>query len=518
MADDDSFESVYTRLEGDKQPYIRAAKECADLTIPSQFPSWDGMVVDELMLPYTDLGSRGVNNLASKLMLSLFPLDTPFFELAAENELELIQILIQDLGEGSEVDNAKEILDFWFDSIERLISKQIDKKGMRRTILQTLLQLLITGNCLLVFSSEGKLKLFKLYDYVVKRDIYGTPLFICIKQVVRFDELNDELRDIIYSKIEFKDDKKEIAIYTAVRFEDKKYHWNMEVDKKKIYDEDTVYDLNPFLPVRIGDTERDYSFSFVYEQALSDLTFLNKSIEKYRQIIAAISRTILFNDPLGGNNIQDIANAEDLDIISGRADYITTMQIDKRVDLASMLENIETLKRDVQLQFLMSLGVQRQAERVTAYEIHQLASNLNESLGGLYSDLVSELQQPLLDLIAMYLADNDELPDLNNLDVKPVVTAGLSGIGRNIEYQSMLAWLQNLPEMSMQFINWEVFTRRSARLAGVEVEGMIKTSMQVEQERQQAMMEQMAMQSAAPIANNATKPMAEPMGGEIPNE
>jgi hypothetical protein len=511
---DGSFEYAYGELENDKQPYIQAAYECAMVTKPSQFPRMGSVKgTPDIVLPYTSIGGKAVDNLASKLMLSLFPLTTSFFEIATDDPEKLISEIISQLGDSEDSrKQAKEMLDFWFDSVEKLISSQLDTQRMRQAILQALTQLIISGNCLLVFSDDADLKVFRLYDYVVKRDIYGNPSFICIKQDVRIDDLDDETKTRIMGLDDFlRPSSEEIVIYTAIERIDDKYIWNMEFNKQRIY-EDRKFDINPFIALRVGFDDGDYGYSFVYEQALSDLTYLNSLIESHRKLIKAMSRTILFNDPLGGNEIEDVAEAKDFDVISGNAQYITTLQIEKRADLAALQDSIDRLKRDIQLTFLMTAGVQRSGERVTAFEIQQLTNDLNESIGGLYSDLVNELQHPLLDLIADQLYRMDKLPNLRELDIKLTVTAGLHGIGRNIEFQSMITWLQTLPETTLAYINWEIFTRRSARLAGVKIDGLIKTMVEVKQEQEQAMMQQMALQASAPVANNMSKNMG------VPNE
>ena len=41
---------------------------------------------NDLYQPYQSVGSRGVNNLASKLLLLLFPPNSPFFRLSVDSE------------------------------------------------------------------------------------------------------------------------------------------------------------------------------------------------------------------------------------------------------------------------------------------------------------------------------------------------------------------------------------------------------------------------------------------------
>ena len=64
---------VYDRLSQDRDNYTQRAEKCATYTIPQLFPkeSDDGGTSYEP--PYNSVGARGLNNLASKLLLSLLP-------------------------------------------------------------------------------------------------------------------------------------------------------------------------------------------------------------------------------------------------------------------------------------------------------------------------------------------------------------------------------------------------------------------------------------------------------------
>lgn len=517
------FEKLYAELEGEKYPYIYKAKECADFTIPSAFPDFDGDNIDEIVLPYSSLGGRGVSNLAAKLMSSLFPINTPFFELEAENENALIDLRIQNILAQIEADVgqididkigdvAKDDIKRWFNSMELLIGKQIETKRMRSVLQKTLIQLIIAGNCLLVFTENARLKMYKLHNYVVRRDlITGEPIFIAIKEEFCIDELDEDMKERIEPLLENKrsfynkNDKQYEEMYTAVERRGSKYYWNVEVNKNKVFEEDVVYDKNPFLALRFTSSEGNYSFSFVHEQALGDLKNLNKTIKDEMEIIRAAARLLFLIDPFSGNSAEDLAKAKNGDFVSGKADGVQALQIDKRADLSTITNKIETLKRELQLQFLMTQGVQRSGERVTAFEISQLAQELDISIGGIYSDMVEELQQPLLNLISEYLTAQDIVPDLKALKVEPIVTAGLAGIGRSIDLSNLVQWLSGQPEPALQYVDWGVYARRSASLAGIKLDSLIKSQQQVDAERMAAMEQQAALNAAAPVASNLTK-------------
>ena len=67
-----SLQTQYRLLEQSRWEFLEAGHKCSVLTIPSVQPR-ENMSRTELPNNFQSVGARGVNNLSSKLMLSLFP-------------------------------------------------------------------------------------------------------------------------------------------------------------------------------------------------------------------------------------------------------------------------------------------------------------------------------------------------------------------------------------------------------------------------------------------------------------
>ena len=80
-----SIESQYQKMEIDREIYLERARESAELTIPYLVPEQGSTSATNYPTPYQAVGSRGVMNLASKLMLALFPPQAPFFRLDVDD-------------------------------------------------------------------------------------------------------------------------------------------------------------------------------------------------------------------------------------------------------------------------------------------------------------------------------------------------------------------------------------------------------------------------------------------------
>ena len=82
----------YETLKEKRIQYLDRARICSELTIPALIPEEGFNHTSELYTPFQSVGARGVNNLASKLLLLLLPPNSPFFRLSisgkAKQELE----------------------------------------------------------------------------------------------------------------------------------------------------------------------------------------------------------------------------------------------------------------------------------------------------------------------------------------------------------------------------------------------------------------------------------------------
>ena len=107
----------YQYLVTDRQPFLDAARECSALTIPYLLPEDDLASGGALPIPWQSQGSRGVNVLSAKLMLSLFPINTSFFKLQI-NDAEIAAIPNVDAQVRSEIDLS-------LSKMEKMIMQQI---------------------------------------------------------------------------------------------------------------------------------------------------------------------------------------------------------------------------------------------------------------------------------------------------------------------------------------------------------------------------------------------------------
>jgi len=158
--------------------------------------------------------------------------------------------------------------------------------------------------------------------------------------------------------------------------------------------------------------------------------------------------------------------------------------------------------------FLLQSSVQRNADRVTATEIREVAQELDQTLGGIFSGMARDIQIPLVRR-AMILMSRDKLipkelvslitSDKGMLNLK--VRTGLEALNREVQNSQLAQWAQIVGSIKdlQPYIDWYGWGVKWTSSFGLEPVGLIKTPQQLEAEQQkaaQSSIEQMAAQQS----------------------
>lgn len=483
---------TYNRLKNDRQPYIQRAIDCAKVTIPSLFPAENDDKSKNYDTPYQSVGARGINNLASKLILALMPPNSPFFRLGMSDE-----VLSEYMAQGQE--DTKAQVEQALMQIENRIMKYIESNQIRVTVLEALKQCIVAGNALLFLPpAEGGIKMYRLSNYVIQRDGLGNVIQIVTLDKVAYSTLDVTVQNLI------KTDKKPedlIEVYTHVCRSGDQFLAYQEVEDTPIQGSQQSYPVlkTPYLPIRMVKMDGEsYGRSFVEEYLgdLKSLENLSKAIFKLSTIAANIYFLV---NPNGVTRAKKLENATSGDFIPGRIEDIGVLQLEKYYDFNTAKQTADAIEARLSYAFLLSSVVQRNAERVTAEEVRTVAGELEDTLGGVYSILSQELQLPLVRRIMNQLQSTGEVPNLPEGTVEPTITTGLDALGRGHDlekYATVLNLVSQIPN-AQAMINWNVMLLNMFTGAGVETEGLVKTQEQIEEEQQMAMGQEMAMQAMA---------------------
>lgn len=435
--------------------------------------------------PYQSLGARGVRTLASKLALVLFPTNTGFFKYTVSAQTK--EKMKQSEGDFNVALAAR----------EKEVMAEVEYSLFRPEAHSALISLLITGNYLIYVPKEGRTKGFKLDQYVVRRDPSGQLLEIVVKEVVSPNSLEEEVRNAVLDtqSEEGASDTNNLELFTHVfRLPNGQWQVYQSINDKLVPGSDGTYKPGEleFIPLRISaQSGEDYGRSYV-EEYLGDLDSLEALTETLVKGSAASAKVVFGVDPNGETDPREFAAAETGDTIVGRSTDVTAYQVQKQADLSVAFQQAQEIQNRIAFAFLLNSAVQRQAERVTALEIRYMAADLDDALGGIYTLLTSEFQLPVVRLFEKRMEarlKESKLPD----SVKPVIVAGLEGIGRGNDQRALATFIQDVvqslgPEIAIRYLNPTELIKRSAASYGIDTTDLIRSDEDIQQQEQQAMM------------------------------
>lgn len=511
-----SLRSKYERLETDRYVFLQRARQCSELSVPTLVPPLGHNKTTKFYTPWQGIGARGVNNLASKILLALLPPNAPFFKLSLDD------FTVGQLSQGNP--NGRSKIDEALNKVERAVQNEIEISGLRAPIFLSLKHLIVAGNVLIYLPSEGGMRVFCLDSYVCIRDPKGNLLEVIIKESVSPDAIEKDIYDLMYDAEEDgitvtqakrkekneRDDKngkvEVIDIFTRFYRDDNKWRMYQEVFDKRVPDSEGTWpaDKPPFLALRWATVENEsYGRSYV-EEYLGDLISLEGLSKAVVEAAAATAKIVWLVNPNGLTVAKDITEAESGDAVDGVENDVHCLQAEKQADMRIASETIKTISDRLAYAFLLSSAIQRNGDRVTAEEIRYMAGELESALGGVYSVLSQEFQLPLVKRLMDRMQKQKRLPPLPEEVITPAITTGVEALGRGQDlnkYMQFMELLSKSPE-AMQYLNIGDLVTRIGTSLMLDMTGLVKTDEQIAQ-AQQAQQQAVGQQQMADLAGKA---------------
>lgn len=416
-----------------REETLTRCERYAGWTLPNIFPDDPLMEYDEMQNDYQSVGAQAVTNLANKIMMALFQPSRPFFR------MRLTQQQRESLAGGL----TPAQIDVALSEAERAAMRELDKINARVVMTQVIQHLIITGNAMLFMPKKGKMQMYSLRDYIVKRDLSGTPIKIIMRETKSVSGLPEDLRaQAIEAGYE---DDADVSIFTGVvkTGENKYVSWQELEDlcycstQMGMYDEKSL----PWIPLTWNlCRNKDYGTGLVenYSGDFWTLSTLAEAILDYTTIATDVKNLV---NPAGMTDVREITEARSGAYVHGREEdiYVHTPQINNAADF--LTNQFREVERRIGAAFLLNSAVTRDAERVTAEEIRMQANELESSLGGVYSNLATELQLPLATRL---------LSKINPVfkDIEPTIVTGLESLSRNSELDRLRYFFQDLVQLA----------------------------------------------------------------------
>ena len=510
-SDGSTLHDRYEELSKERTPYVNRARDIAALTIPYLYPPDSSSSTEALPDPYQSIGSRGGNNLASKFLLVTLPSQRAFFQYRLTPEAETF---IKNMTPEEQDEFERSLV-----AHERFVLRQVDSAELRPTMFMCFKHLLVSGNVLLNIPNRGPARYFPLTHYVCKRDPKtGSPLEIIVREEVSLYTLPDEVRALVESAKDeavgeatsVDGDEDSVYLYTYVC---KKIQTEETRNKAAVFRWETWQEINgitipdsegwspgddpQWFPLRmIRVSGEDYGRGYVEEYAgdLSVCEDLSEALVEGSLIAAQTKFGVRPNAMTSPKELEKVRNGGFFD---GEEGDLWTLKTNKQVDFRVALETQRDLRTALGYAFLLNTSVQRQAERVTAEEIRTVMQELQDALGGAYSNLEAEVQRPLAARLTFRASAQGQVQPLAEEDVEILIVTGFEAIDRGHEMNALTSAISVAtqllgPEAVAEVVDSKKAMNQIFTSHGVDKLDVFYTDEEIQQKQQQKQMAEMA--------------------------
>jgi hypothetical protein len=516
-------ENTYDRLVVKRQGIVDMARLMAELTIPSLYPEEGYQPGDNVAGNNQSIGARCVNTLASRLMLMAFPPGRPIMRLKA-----IQHAMAKELAADPALASALELA---LSLLEQAHRERLETTTMRSAYTGFIKLLLVAGNGLWVHLDIDNPVFYKPEfpggGYVVKRTRRGDPRLVILKERVAVEGLDDETKALVeelepnVAKLPLWE--QEVDIYTCQQKHGagknstwcywQEYKGHLIADTEVETDGDNAPMEAAWLIPNYGE---DWGRSYC-EEYRGDLYTVENHHSALNDGAAVASLTLMFVKPGARTSLKQVKQAKNLDVLSGTAEDVTILKADKNADYQFVTNNAESAGKRLGFAFLLNSAIQRQGERVTAEEWETMARELDEAMGGVYSELAQGTQRKIvLRFMHLHEEEDGELPPVPEGVVRVSVSTGIDSVGRSAEGAALVRFGKTLievfgPEKAAGALVQAEFTRRIAASEGIQTRGLVleeeAMAAQADGQKQDMMRQTLIEKGAGPLADAAGKAM-----------
>lgn len=494
----------YAELKFRREPFLMRGRENAKLTIPSLLPPEGFNHAMTLPQPNQGFGARLCVNLASRLTTALMPPGIPHFKLDVPSD-----VLLQsgELAVPPELDRNLAMT-------EKVTNTEIERRAWRAPTYLSMLNLIVGGNSLEWMQPDNTIRVYRLDQYVVVRDPSGRLIELVIDEQLAYQTLSPEMKDLLPARED--NSNAPVHLYTWAKWDAAKKQWEVEqwLDDKQVPNTKGTYKVEPFWALRWSEViGEDYGRSKV-EEHYADLNVIDSLQKAVVDGAAMASRNVTMIRPnaAGGLNLRRrVSTAANGDVIIGNPEDVEMLQYENVTGMQYTSQELQYLKKELGAAFLLMSATTRDAERVTAQEIRQMAEELEGTLGGVYSSLAQEMTRKRLNRLIFQMQASNALPEWPEGMVEPTILTGIEALGREQDWGRVAQALNLINLMAPEnqvYINFPALLSKGFTAIG------LSDAVRSEEEAAQLRQQQAAMQAlqqglgaaAQGIAESATQP------------
>lgn len=458
MATAKTIAQRWGQLYSTSSSHRQRAEKYAYYTIPALYPvDTSERITDNVTaIGMSDpVGAQAVNHLANKLVKTLFSPNRPFFRLKVNEQAPEIKLIrqkeaSQNAAERTEAQQMMAEADKLMADHEREAMKYLENANNRTSATLASKLLIVTGDVLITLFDDAKATVYSTRDYVATRDLTGKTIELIYRESKAFGTFSAETQDMIRATKTGKsltslDADTPVTLYTQFKLtENGRYKLMQAADDVDFEDKNIEYTEKdkPFIHLAWNlITGENYGRGLVEDYA-GGFHMIDQLTEALMNGATLMSDIKFLVDPSSTVDVEELNNSETGSYHVGRESDVTTIGMDKTRDFQFIDAVIERLRRQISQAFLMMSSATRDAERVTAEEIRELAQELEVAHGGVYSRFAIEWQKPSARLALKYIGvDTAEV-------VEPQIITGLDSLSRDGELQNLRLFIHDLSLMN----------------------------------------------------------------------
>lgn len=486
-----------------RQAILNRARTCAALTRPWILPPVGQVETGKMPETFTSLPGRGIANLEGRLLMALYPVGTPFFQLKPAAALRYsksvdpaqIQAFASALSLYELLAMAK------LESADMGSPNNRRRSGFRSRKRMALTQILITGDCLEQLTDDYRLRVFRRDQYVTLRDSSQEVISHIIKE--KIDPLALPIQVMLVSEIEKSEFEKPIAkrmveMYTRSQWQPFSKTWliQQEINGKIVLESEEP--VSPFFatPYELAPGE-NYGRGFV-ETNLGDIRSLNELHERLLDFAGLASKFVPCIDYNSQVRASDLAKPSgeviEARVMAGQVQDIAFLSVNKAGDFNVVLQTAAQKRQDLAAAMLMEGETTPHGDRVTAFQVQRVAQELEGALGGVYAPIADAQQVPMVERLMYQMTKDRLLPPMPAGSIEIEALTGLAALSRENDKQKLLQLITTMSQFgpqALQRVNIGVLFDTLLRQSGIYEAGLIKSNEQVSAEASAAAQQQM---------------------------
>lgn len=494
----ESIAAEFAELDARRSTKLTRCEELSRLTIPGLYPKSGWTETMELPDLYSSVTARGIMALASRMVSAIYPLNQmPFFQ----HEIDMAMV-----PEGADTTQQMQQLG----RLDKKIMEKLQSTNLRQELFVLMQHLIVLGDALWFQSDDYMFRVYRLDQYVVVRYPDGSIKKIIVRDWIDPKAIPENWTGYPTTSqttnagylIQGPTSRHE-PCYTEIEWDGENEKWEVEKEFRGVVVEEGEYEVSPYSPqVWSRIAGEDYGRSLV-EEHVGDIRSMEALSKSMVEMAAANAEFRIGIDPTGITEMADLVDTQNGDFVPARQADIFTVQLAKQADLGPVVMARQELAANIGRTFLLQSAVQPTGDRVTATQIREIAQELDQALGGIFSGISRDVQMPIVRRTIFLLAKDKLIPKEIIKLTKPggilnmKVRTGLEALNREVQNSQLVQWAQVVAQIpnAMNVVNWDNWLTRFTTSFGMDTAGLVKTPEQIQAE-QQAMMQQQAQMQA----------------------